>query len=294
MSSRPWNSRPVGPNKLTCFPLSGPFKVREFSVGLSKHGALLLFCLAFSCPSPGQDIDPDLITAEELRSARNQNITLGVPWGKFLPAPETLASDLLEDYELVADGEFNGLPESSPEELRILKRETVLVQFRIHKLYKGTEPEAIDIELDNDMLIVPGEGISRGGKRRRILDEVVADVGPELEQSQALVWSLEAGEIDRQEYKREKDRLDAIVAERIGREDLVDRAVIGPTHGKTFYHHEGAIRPNEKYLLGLNRTPHRTNVYGLHEFGNSSRIYWGEMRDYVLSALTVPPQSEAP
>ena len=167
MTSRPWNSRPVGPNKLTCFPLSGPFKVRKFSVGLSKHGALLLFCLAFSCPSPGQDIDPDLITAEELRSARNQNITLGVPWGKFLPAPETLASDLLEDYELVADGEFYGLPESSPEELRTLKRETVLVRFRIHKLYKGTEPEAIDIELDNDMLIVPGEGISRGGKNTR-------------------------------------------------------------------------------------------------------------------------------
>ena len=269
--------------------------MRNFSVGFSKHGTLLLSCLAFSCPSLGQDIDPSLITAEEIRSARNQNITLGVPWGKYLPAPEELASDLLENCELVADGEFYALPESSPEELTALKRGHTLVRFRIHRLYKGVAPDAIAIQLENDMLIIPGEEISRYEKRRRILEEVLADVEPLLEQTDALLRSLEAGEVDRQAFTKETERLNAIISERIGREGVVDWALIGgPSHGKTFYDLGGAIRPNERYLLGLNTISHENNAYGLSAFGSLSWIYWGEMRDYVLSALTDPPQSEAP
>ena len=258
-----------------------------------RHGALLLSCLAFSCPSLGQDIDPSLITAEETRSSGKKIIV--VPWGKCLPAPEELASHLFENCELVADGEFYALPESSPEELTALKRGHTLVRFRIHRLYKGVAPDAIAIQLENDMLIIPGEEISRYEKRRRILEEALADVEPVLEQTDALLRSLEAGEVDRQAFTKETERLNAIISERIGREGVVDWALIGgPSHGKTFYDLGGAIRPNERYLLGLNTISHENNAYGLSAFGRLSWIYWGETREYVLAASSLVNPNLAP
>ena len=176
-----------------------------------RHGALLLSCLAFSCPSLGQDIDPSLIAAEGTLSSGKKYIV--APWGKSLPSPEILASRLFKCCELVADGEFYALPESSPEELTALKRGHTLVRFRIHRLYKGMAPDAIDILLENDMLIIPGEEISRYERRRQILEEVLADLGPVLEQSDALLRSLEAGEVDRQTYSRETEELNAIISD---------------------------------------------------------------------------------
>ena len=247
-----------------------------------RHGALLLSCLAFSCPSLGQDIDPSLIPAEETLSSGKKIIV--APWGT-LPAPKILASRLFKCCELVADGEFYALPESSPEELTALKRGHTRVRFRIHRLYKGVAADAIDILLENDMLIIPGEEISRYESRRQILEEVVADLGPVLDQSDALLRSLEAGDVDRQTYTREKEELNAIISKRIGREGLVDWAVLRPTHGKTFYDHGGAIRPNERYLLGLNKISHENSAYGLGAYSSLSRIYWGEMRDLIVPAI---------
>lgn len=251
---------------------------------LTKHTGLLLFCLAFCCPSSGQDIDPSLIAAEKTRSSGNQSNRVVASWGKSLPAGEKLALELLGNYEIVADGEFFRLPKSSSEELRALKREIVRVGFRIQNLHKGRVPETIDIDLYNDMLIVPSEGISRYMKRWRVMEKLWAELEPVLQKREALVRSLEAGDVDWQEYEIETDRLDAIIGDAIDGEGLQDWAIARPTHGRTFYDLGGAIRPNKRYLLGLNRMPQGTNAYGLSAFGGSSRIYWGEMRDYVLSA----------
>lgn len=203
-----------------------------------------------------------------------------------IPA-QARASYLLGDYELVADGEFYSFPAASPEELRALQPEDALLRFRIHRLYKGAAPESIEIEFVNDMLVFPGEDVSRYAMRRRILDERYKDLEPLREQRDALERSFEAGEIDRLAYEVERDRLLALSQRRRDKDGLASRRMVYVLHAQTFYDLGGAIRPNERYLIGVDRTLDRIHVYRLEDFHHekSQGIYWGEMREDVAAAL---------
>ncbi len=229
-------------------------------------------CSLMLCgPSPGQD--RDAVAVPEARQGP-------------IPARER-ATWLLEDYELVADGEFYSFPEASPEELRALEPEDMLIRFRIHRLYKGVAPESIEIELTNDMLVFPGEDISRYAMRWRILEDRWKELAPIREQRDALERSIEAGEIDREAYEVERDRLLALSQQRRDRDGLTSGRGVFPIHAQTIYDLGGAIRPNERYLIGVDRTLDRIHVYRLEDFhrDKSEGIYWGEMRDDVVTAL---------
>ncbi len=201
-----------------------------------------------------------------------------------IPA-QARASYLLGDYELVADGEFYSFPAASPEELRALQPEDALLRFRIHRLYKGAAPESIEIEFVNDMLVFPGEDVSRYAMRWQILK--AKDLEPFEKQLDALERSLEAGEIDRLAYELERERLYTQIQQRFDRDGLASTRMISVLHAQTFYDLGGAIRPNERYLIGADRTLDRIHVYRLEDFHHekSQGIYWGEMREDVAAAL---------
>ena len=238
-----------------------------------RCGALLLFCSFFSNPSAGQDIPTPL------------DYDAGSPLMR-LHSGETLAEFLLEYYEVVADGEFFAVADPSPEDVRSLKRQSVRVKFRVRELYKGTVTDPVDVELVNDMLVLPGENVARYVKRRQILDQRRLDLKPVWKQKEDLEHSYRTGEMDRRTYEAERDRLSALVAQRIRRDGLADGHIrVGAIHGETFYDVGGAIRPGQKYLIGVNRKPDSKDVYVLEEDPNMNNIYWGEMRDYVLPAL---------
>ena len=238
--------------------------------------------LMFGGPSSlGQDRDSEGIKEEDLPALSAQKI--GVHPSHIIWSALTRASNLLEDYELVADGEFFALPDASGDDLSALNPENVLVRFRILDLYQGSAPNCVEIELINDMLIFPGEDVSRFSKRQQVLVAQIAEQQAIREQLAILERTFGAGEIALLEYENETARL-AVLKEQQIREFLATSTrQIGLVHGKTFHDRGGAIRPNERYLIGVNRILDRTHVYRLDE--HTTHIFWGETRDDLIAAL---------
>ena len=238
--------------------------------------------LMFGGPSSsGQDRDSDGIKEEDLPALSAQKIA--VPPSQIILSARTRASNLLKNYELVADGEFYALPDASSDELSALNPENVLVRFRILDLYRGSAPNFVEIELINDMLIFPGGDVSRHTKRQQVRDAQFSELQAIREQLAVLERAFEAGEIALLEYENETARL-AVLEEQLVRERLAtSRRQFLVVHGKTFYDRGGAIRPNQRYLIGVNRIPHRAHVYRLDE--DTINIFWGEMRDDLVAAL---------
>ncbi len=269
--------------------------MRSVSQRLVMYRCSLVLCLCWLllCPhSVGQDIGPEKVTDEDVRATGDFGI--GVPLENYLPSPRRLAFSLLRHFELVANGEFLDI-EATPQELRALKREDAIVRFRIHKLYKGPAKDAVNIRLTRDMLVFPGEDISRYLKREQILDQQEKDLKPIREHLDALSETYEAGVIDRREYETESSRLESMVRKRIDRDGLASGRVFSfISHGTTFYERDGAIRVGQKYLIGVNRIPDSGRVYALDSVFSDSRIYWGEMRDYILPGFDDPELQNQP
>lgn len=199
--------------------------------------------------------------------------------------PSSYAKELLDHFELVADGEFYAIPASTPEELRALERGEVVVKFRIRKLYKGAAADSIGIQMDIDMLVYPGTSMSRHVMRQQIIAKQDEDLKPFREEYEAAESAYEAGEIEEPEYYRVLGRYLELAKARESRDGLIGRRRFrGIVDGVTFFDKGGAIRAGEKYLVGVNSVQGPADVYLLTEY-DRSRIYWGEMREHVLSAL---------
>ena len=236
----------------------------------------------FGGPSSlGQDRDSDGIKEDDLPALSAQKIA--VHPSHIIWSARTRASNLLEDYELVADGEFFALPNASRDDLSALNPENVLVRFRILDLYQGSVPDFVEIELINDMLIFPGEDVSRFTKRQEVLDAQIAERQVIRERLAILERAFEAGEIALLEYENETARLAVLDEQQIKESLATSTRQIGLVHGRTFHDRGGAIRPNERYLIGVNRILDRTHVYRLEE--HTTHIFWGEMRDDLICAL---------
>lgn len=246
--------------------------------------AVVFYGLAICAPCLGQEISPERVREEDLQALYNQGIAVGMD--DILISESRLASYLLENWEIVADGEFQRFPVEDQLELTALAREKVIVEFRINTLYKGVVSDPIEVEVLSDMLVFPGEDISRYMKRLEIRRRQAVDIEPLLRQIRALHQAFEDGTIDEREYEAKRDGLEEMVRQR-RREDGL--AVVGEgwaiIDASTFYDLNGAIRPNQKYLIGLKANPLGKDVYLLHEHPDWPNIYWGDMRDYILPAL---------
>lgn len=205
-----------------------------------------------------------------------------------LSDPASVASGMLRDCKLVADGEFYAFPAYSPEELRALVMEEVTIKFRVNKLYKGSQRDSIDIRLTNDMLEFPGEGISRFVKRQRIVKKRWQDMEPLFEQFHVARSAYEAGTISEEDFMAKADEIAFLMEERKRMDGLVDDALRYPivSHSKTFYEDGGAIAPGKSYVICLDRVPDEEGVYVLEELPPGRwNISWGERREYILSGF---------
>ena len=242
------------------------------SVGALLASALLVSSLAICGPAIGQEISQPCPSS-----------------------PREMVSHLFRYYEIVADGEFLSFPEYSEAELRSLNREDVVIRFRIHTWYKGPELDSFDVRLPNEMLVYPGEDISRFDKKHQILDKQDEDLGLLFLEDQDLQASYDAGELDEATYRARANEISGRVQERISRDGLADRArrYVGTDHSETFYDLGGKIRPDERYLIALADDPERSGIFVLDPFFKFGRLYWGEMRAHVLkgfeSIILTPP-----
>ena len=203
--------------------------------------------------------------------------------------PRDLAMELLDAHEVVAYGEFVEISDASPEELRRLESKEVRVQFRVQGLYIGDVADLIEVELNTDMLFVPGEDRSRYSKRQEMREQALAYLTPHLERVREMRRSVAIGNLDRQVYQDERDRvmeLQIRYGRKSGLSDLMSAREVSSWLGDTFYERGGVIHPYRSYLIGVNKKSETEDVYLLGELPESpSRIYCGEESDLVLREL---------
>ena len=230
-------------------------------IGALRISALWALCLVVCGPAAGQEI--------------------GDPCPR---SPVEIVSELFRRYEIVADGEFYSFPEYSETELRALKREDAVIRFRIHKWYKGPAQDSFDVRLPNEMLVFPGENVSRFEKKHQVLDKQDEDVGLLLQEYDVLQASYEAGEIDEAAHRAREREISNLIRQRIDRDGLADlaRIYVDTDHSKTFYDLGGVIRPGERYLIAFDDNPDGSGGSVLDPFYKFGRLYWGEMRAHVL------------
>jgi hypothetical protein len=252
-----------------------------------RHAAFLVACaLAVCSPSLGQDRARHAIADEDLQGVSEQNRTI-VDLERPLSA-RIWAELLLNDFDLVAVGQFSNLPDSDSDSANPLVARDVSVTFEILSLFKGAPQggSAIKVELISDMLRFPGEDVSRYAKRSQVRHGLTARRTALTEQLATLDRTYLTGDITLEEYEREKERLAAVDAERISVSVALPTRTVGLTHGKTFYDFGGVIRSSETYVVGLKWTAHDIRAYTLEEVPRSGRnIFWGEMADDVIEAL---------
>jgi hypothetical protein len=257
------------------------------------RGTFCLACaLAISSTGLGQERDSDAITDED-REGRNLAV------GDWVPSARTWAKLLLENFDLVAVGEFSDIPDlksdSASAEVdrldarfaELLMPHEVVVTFNIRGLYKGaSRGSTIKVELVSDMLLFPGEDVSRYSRRFRHWQELAAEKSAMAERLSELDESYQDGEMTLDEYERTRARLLSPDAERLAVDVNIPTRMVFITHGETFYDLGGAVGPGESYLVGLNWTPHDLQAYTLDERPHNGRsIFWGEMADDVIAAL---------
>ena len=236
---------------------------------------------AFVRATPFGDYDPNNdLHCETLRDLLDPSVQA---------TPKDLAVELLDTYEVVVYGEFHEISDASPEELRRLESEKARVQFRIHELFKGEAAGSIELELNSDMLSVPGQDMSRYAKRQDILEQYEAFLRPHLDRMDELKRSIAVGNTDHQIYQDELQRvieLEIRHASELGMFDFMSRRQVSSWLGDTFYERGGVIQPYRSYLIGVNKKSESEHVYLLGELPESpSRIYWGEESDLVLREM---------
>ncbi len=101
-------------------------------------------------------------------------------------------------------------------------------------------------------------------------------------QTAALEQDYQAGVVTSDAYERSMEGIrEREQRRRTASIELPYRAVRS-THGETFYDANGAIRPEEEYLVALNMSTHDFNTFTLKELRS---VFWGELAEDVRSEL---------
>lgn len=235
-------------------------------------------CL-FAGPTFGQDIAPNAIREEDLWKYSQKKIAVQ----DYIPSASRTANLLLEGYELVALGEFTAVAEPDENEL---KPRLVIATFRVDELFKGPkESREVSVEFMSDMLAFHGENVSRHEKRKQLWKDIGTQMESIKRERAALDESLRAGAITQQEYDKKRDEVDQKERNMVDTNSKLVGRQVAVIDRQSFYDLGGAVKPKEKYLLGLNRTKDRVAVFSLQEVPVNGNIYWSDTRDEVVAAL---------
>jgi hypothetical protein len=248
-------------------------------IGFSR--VCFVSCVLYAGSLLAQDRTPAIIAG-----GNDQQSSAHVGHTMMVPSSREYATALLANYDLVALGVFGDFPPSEPDLFKSLAPGETKLRFKIEKLYKGSAVDSIEISLDRDMLIYAGESISRYAKRQRVRRNQISaasDFGREFAQ---LEERLGTGAITKQQYDDQFARL------KIGKDKLVRESLatsirtITVIDGITFYDLGGAISPDRKFLIGVNRSVEHVNIYALEEVPTkATNIFWGQVLEDVSRAL---------
>jgi hypothetical protein len=241
---------------------------------ISRRRALVcLYALVFAQLAAAQDrtgAQPEVAGRASEKIARTD----------WRPSPMALARNVLQQYEFVGVGEF--LYDASPASSELNSR-TLILTFQVDTTYKKPDLPAIEVELNSDMLIATGEQVSRYAKRQKVWKEFSGQGERSNNALHGLENSLKAGRLTQAEYDRRKNDLEIAERERHKQVASPSNRMIAVMDAKSFYDRGGAIRPGEKYLLAVNRTRDRVNIYELSD--HDLNIFWDREREEITAAL---------
>lgn len=200
--------------------------------------------------------------------------------------PATRAAFLLDAYDLVAIGEFIDLPEDAAADLSPDALKEVVVEFRLHHVYQGyVSGDPISVTLPADMLRYPGENVSRYVKARDTLLRKAESLLSMEQELAALREALRIGSVTTDEFRRQENELsgslEGLAADIAGTRNRM----IAVIHGASFYDLGGALKQDEPYLLGLDRSGENADVFVLVESPHIQNVFWGQTRRDVVTAL---------
>ena len=208
--------------------------------------------------------------------------------GGCKPAKVDLAERMASHCDFVVLGRFANVSDGHyDEQVWWSWDKPVLATFQVSEALSGDAPRAFVIRVQRDMLAAPGEGISRllrhridaaeDLRRQEIVDEMSTEVESIREAG---------GPMTDAQYERLTEALRRLAREPArSRYDLHQVAVDGVFRSRptlTFHAELGAIRPAERFLLGLRKEPvgidHLDTITPLNTF-----VLWGQEAEDVAA-----------
>ena len=168
------------------------------------------------------------------------------------------------------------------------KRQKLLVEFKPNAVLKGAPvPAVMHVQVNSDLLAVPGENISAGAKR----DHAWAEIDNRRAKNERDAKELEArrsqGQIADPEYSAARGEIEK---ESLARTKLSSALSTSPgvtraVHGETIQDAGGMISRGVQYLITFDapRNIDGENVYVLP--ATTSSVIWGSRREQVLKSL---------
>jgi len=247
--------------------------------------------LSSSCLA--QDRGKMTLTDEELLGLCGQKNShfAGIDLHRRRFDPNGVAAFLMDRPGTLVDGEFLGIPAPTEGELERLDREQVSFNFRVDKVYKGSAPDTIKVEVVSDMLAYPGRNTTRHAERMRILEYQDNILRPITDQIHALRRLFDSGQITEELYSTQITTLFRLVEETAAAHDFKVTDYTDVTahmiHRSSTYYDDGeGIREGKPFLIEFDMELNASDTHVLDEV--STPIYSGEQREDVIKALTSP------
>lgn len=214
----------------------------------------------------------------------------GLPATSWAVTPQQWASALFNSYDLVALGRFEGIPDWITGEKEALTSQIVTVAFTVAQVFKGSvEPNtAVAVNVSSDMLIYPGEQVSRyAWRNNRQLERANAWLET-LDEIASLERRFEAGALSAEQYEQERVRLERSQEDQLASSSGAPIRMHVTAHStQSFYSLGGAIAAGNTYLIGISKTSDVGETFVLVEEPSDGwrNIFWGQMADDVAEAL---------
>ena len=219
-------------------------------------------------------------------------------WGSRACADHLFQSDIFPDYraaewakrsmdyaDLIAVGKFvsvcdPGFGKSPLRDFRVMT-----AKFKIEELFKDTRGSSevgtvVDVQVEGDMLIYPGERITRYQKRkerRQEIDGLIEAVEKRLDDIEN-GWDL----VESAGVRYDEQELRTELAELIHESLNTPPSMLAVFHQPSFYEVGGMIEPNVKYVVAL--WLEDDGSFLLAESYDRD-IFWGEEAEQMAEAF---------
>lgn len=183
--------------------------------------------------------------------------------------------------DLIAVGEFGVPVELGTDQVSLLASRELDLSFEIRGVFKGSvKPEdTVLVRLRSDMLVFPGESISRYEKRRLVYAAKAEELRLAVADAAERVSDLQGRERD--ELARQLQGVNDRIARELAELGRIQRSVFASE--PTFYRKGGVIKPDSSYLLAVASIDGNDRYYVLEERGGG--IFWGEFADDIRDEI---------